>query len=291
MNTLGYIVRRLARTFGIKNDQDRLVAARREGHLLNEAEYLLGQFAWKDAEKIEELSDEYWKIQEIDGQLAKLQSEIHGLEGENGRLYNLHHALEEEIATDIANLNAERSRRMQESIALMHEAQKSRAEADATRKKFNGLKTKHSVLSDQGGTREELDSITAAMRDLKAVFNDDRKKLDEIAGHIREAEAAASAVEKQIIARREESRIKLAGMMSELGKSSNVVAQHSARMGALERNRRELVFAVGSFLSQNSQSNDPAVRAVTRKHRSILAKISVLQQSINYNRILSGRME
>jgi chromosome segregation ATPase len=291
MNTFGYIVRRLARTFGYKNEQERLVNARREGMLLNEAEYLLGQFAWKDVEHIEELADEYWKILEVDGQLAKLQTEIRGLENENERLAALHKGLEEEIAGDIMALTSEKTRKMQGSIALMHEAQDCRAGAEATRKKFDGLKTKHKVLSEKGGTSEELDGIALAMRELKSVYNEDRKRLADITSRIREAEAAAVAVEKKIVARREESRQKLAAMMSELGKSSNVVAQHSARIGALERTRRDLVFAVGTYLSRNSQSKDPIIRPVVRKHRGIVAKISVLQQSINYNRILSGRVE
>ncbi len=291
MNTFGYIVRRLARTFGYKNEQERLVTARREGLLLNEAEYLLGQFAWKDAENIEELADEYWKILEVDGQLANLQTEIRGLENENERLASIHKGLEDEIAGDIATLVAEKTQKMQDSIALMHKAQNRRAGAEATRKKFDGLKTKHKVLSGQGGTRQELDAIAIAMRELKSVYNDDRQRLADITAKIREAEAAATAVEQRIVARREESRQKLAAMMSELGKSSNVVAQHSARIGALERTRRDLVFAVGTFLSRNSQSKDPSIRAVVRKHRGIVAKISVLQQSINYNRILSGRVE
>ena len=60
MNAIGFAIRRVARSFGLKNEMNRRLAITRELQLLAEAEAILGQVAWADSENIQEIAEEDW---------------------------------------------------------------------------------------------------------------------------------------------------------------------------------------------------------------------------------------
>ncbi len=291
MNTFSYIVLRIARSFGIKGDRDRLLAARRESTLLSEAENLLGQMAWNDAEEIDELSEEYWKIKELQAQDVKFAAEIKGLESENERLMIEHDRLEEKLEDEIAVLADQKAEKMQEALSLMHQAEERKSDAELTKKKFTGMKTKYKVFVDSGESQEQLSEIMNTLHELKEQYAKEKKEIAGITDEIHRLEEEANGIEDEIGEVRERARERLTAMMAEVGKSSNLVARHSAKIGAISRAKKDLMYQVGAFLSVNAESPSPEIRRALRKHRQMLSKIATLRRSIRYNKILSGREE
>lgn len=289
MNTFGYIVRRMARSFGFKNERERLVAARRETTLLCEAESLLGQLTWEHTENIEDLSEEYWQIKEIDSKQKKLHDEITECEKENAKLHEAHARLEEEIEREINELSRKKSEKMQEALKLMHQAEEMRDVAEQTKKKFSGIKTKYKVLAGEGGNKEQLDSVVTELRKLKETYVIDKQHVAEITARIQHLEADAAKVVEEIERCRTDARKRLTTMMSEVGKSSSMVAKLSANIGALNRTKKDLIYRVGAFLGINADSKSPEIRKVISKGRGLISRISTLRRSIAFNRLLAGR--
>ncbi len=292
MNTLGYTVLRIARSVGVNNRHMHLRAARRENILLTEAEDLLGQMAWPDVEEIEELAEEYWSLVELEGQKEKLYADIRALEDENQRLSEEHDLLEEDLDVQVEDLIDKKTEKMQKALREMHELETLRDKAEFTRKRFNGLKTKYKVLSDQGASADELNSVRADLEALKQRHTEESGLIEEKKRLIHGHEENALAVDDEIAKMREDAKGRISEMMSQVGKSSNLVAKHSAMIGSIDRQMKDLSLKVGQFLSEVSgdrrSSQDDDLRPVLMKHRQLLSKINALRKSVKYHRLLAG---
>ena len=68
-----------------------------------------------------------------------------------------------------------------------------------------------------------------------------------------------------------------------------VIAELSAKIGALENQKGEISFLVGQYLSNNLDSRDPAVQHALRPFRPLISRIKYLKASIQYNQRLARR--
>jgi chromosome segregation ATPase len=289
MNAFGYIVRRLARSFGLRNERERMVVARREAQLLSEAENILGQMAWEHTENIEELSDEYWQIKEISSKQITLSEEIRLHEVENRRLQVEHDKLEAQIEAQIEILNQRKADKMKEAMQLMHQAEEKRHKAELTKKKFSGAKTKYKFLSQQGEEENQLEEVLKSLHNLKEIYAGQKAEIQANSAEIQQKEKEAADIVEEINLCRNDARERLTAMITEVGKSSNLVAKRSAEIGALNRTKKQLIYDVGTFLSINSGSKNPEIRKVINHTKGLIAKIDTLRRSIAFNNLLSGR--
>ena len=289
MNTFGYIVRRLARSFGFRNERERMVVARREAQLLSEAENILGQMAWEHTENIEELSNEYWQIKEISAKQITLSEEITLYEAENRRLQEEHDKLEAQIESQIEAMNQRKAEKMKEAMQLMHQAEEKRHRAELTTKKFSGTKTKYKVLSQQGGEKSQLDEVLQSLQKLKEIYAGQKAEIQANSAEIQQKEQEAAEILEEINQCRSKAREQLTAMITEVGKSSNLVAKRSAELGSLSRTKKQLIYDVGTFLSINSESKNPEIRKVLNRAKGLISKIKTLRRSIAFNNLLSGR--
>jgi len=291
MNTFGYIVRRMARSFGFKNERERLVVARREATLLSEAENLLGQITWEHCENLDELSEEFWQIKEIDSKQKKLLESIKANESENARLCREHDKLEDEIEKEITALTDRKSAKMQESLKLMHQAEQLRDQVEHTKRKFSGTKTKYKVLSEEGSDEEQLKEIVAELHRIKDLYTEDKAKVTEISQQIQKIESEAAGIAEEIEASRTKARKRLSTMVTEVGKSSSQVAKLSAHIGSLKRTKKELIYRVGTYLSNNAKTRNPEIRKILAHGKGLVSKIVTLRRSIAFNNLLAGRVD
>ena len=82
------------------------------------------------------------------------------------------------------------------------------------------------------------------------------------------------------------SRDQISVAMNKVSKSAKLVADYSAKIGAIESARKEIYLEIGSFLSTNENSNNPQITEVLDKNKLILDKIKGLKKSIKFHRSL-----
>lgn len=292
MNSVSYAVLRIARSFGYGNRHGHLRAAQRENTFVSEAEGILGHMAWQDMEHIEDLAEEYWQIVEINAHQEKLRNEILALESENRNLSKDHDRLEANLDVRVQGLIDKKSEKMQAALSSMHELETLRDKSEFTRKRYNGLKTKYKVQTDQGVSSEELEVVRRELEELKQRHDEETHLIEEKTKLIHEFESKALNIDDQISKVRQEAKGRITAMMTEVGKSSNFVAKHSAMIGSLERQKNELTLKIGQYISSFAQdkrsASIPKYRAILNKHGKILSKIQSLQKSIKYHRLLGG---
>ena len=289
MNAIGFAIRRVARSFGIKNEMNRRMAITRELQLLAEAEAILGRVAWGDSENIQEIAEEFYQVRDYEIEAKQLRREIRLLERENDHLLEEQEQLEATLEKQIGEFTQSKAAEMQRTIALMNEIENLKIDAEITRKKYSGMKLRLKSLIESGAPEEELDDARRNLTQLKAEYSAETKQIVEKQGFVQEAESEIPRLENQVSDLRDNARARITSLMNEVGKSSNLVARYSAKLGAIEKEIGDLTFSVGSFLSNNVDNPTPEIKAVIHKHRSLISKICSLKSSIRFNRILAGQ--
>lgn len=289
MNAIGFAIRRVARSFGLKHEMNRRLALTRELQLLAEVESILGRAAWVDSENIQEIAEEFYQIRDYEVEAKELRLEIRKLDHENDKLLGEQEKLEGVVEDQIAELSAGKGSAMQRSIALMNEIENLKLDAEITRKKYSGMKLRLKSLIESGAPEEDLESARQSLTKLKEEYSAETKQIVDKQAEVHDTEVAITALEEQVSERRERARERITSLMNDVGKSSNLVARYGAKLGAIEQEIGDLTFSVGSFLSNNIDNPTPEIKSVIRKHRNIISKIEALKASVRYNRILSGQ--
>ena len=289
MNAIGFTIRRVARSFGLKNEMNRRMAITRELQLLAEAEELLGHVAWRDSENIQEAAEGYYQIRDLEAEAIGLRKEIRGLETENNTLLAEQEDLEGSLERQIAQLSDAKFEAMQRTIAWMNEIENLKIDSEITRKKYSGMKLRLKSHTDSGAGQEEIDAARNNLIQLKEEFALETKEIVNRQTLVEETDAEISSLEDQIAETRESARARITTLMNTVGKSSNLVARYGAKLGSIEKNITDLSFEMGNFLSNNVNNPTPEVREVIRKHRTLISKIVSLKSSIRFNRILAGQ--
>lgn len=289
MNAIGFTIRRVARSFGIKNEMNRRMAITRELQLLAEAEGLLGRIAWRDSENIQEIAEEFYQISDLEAEAKTLRKEIRELEKENDRLLDEQEELESSLERQISALTSAKSKAMQRTIAWMNEIENLKIDAEITRKKYSGMKLRLKSLIGAEGAEEDLETSRNNLIRLKEEYAAETQEIVGKQNRVKETEEEITDLEDRIAATREDARARITTLMNEVGKSSNLVARYGAKLGSIEKTITDLTYGVGSFLSNNADNPTPEIRKVIHKHRSLVSKLSTLKSSIRFNRILAGQ--
>jgi len=289
MNAIGYAIRRVARSIGIKSEMNRRRAITREMQLLAEAESTLGRAAWSDSENIEEIAEEFYQIRHLKAEAMKVKNEIRALEKENNRLLSEQEQLEAVLEGKIATITAAKSKEMQRTVALMREVENLRIDAEITHKKYSGVRLRLKSLLDAQAPADALEPVRVNLAQLKQEYAHETKQIVDRQEDLKVSDAEIFRLENLIADTREGARSRLSTLMGEVGRSSNLLARHSAKLGSIEKAIGDLSFTVGSYLSSHSDDPTPEIKQVISKHRDLVSKITSLKSSIRFNRILSGQ--
>lgn len=289
MNAIGYAIRRVARSIGIKSEMNRRRAITREMQLLAEAESTLGRAAWSDSENIPELAEEFYQIRHLKAEAMKLKNELRALEEENRRLLSEQEKLEAVLEGKIAKVTAAKSKEMQRTVALMREVENLRIDAEITHKKYSGVRLRLKSLLDAQAPADALEPVRVNLAQLKQEYAHETSQIIDRQEDLKVSDAEIFRLENLIADTREGARSKLSTLMGEVGRSSNLLARHSAKLGSIEKAIGDLSFAVGSYLSSRSDDPTPEIKQVISKHRDLVSKLTSLKSSIRFNRILSGQ--
>jgi chromosome segregation ATPase len=286
MNAFGYVFRRVLWQFGIKRAKKRWAVANRELQILKEAEDLLGRVAWRDADEVDELTGEFWQLKNIEGQEEALKDEIERLKEENEELEDKIFDITDEIHELIDNLIEQRNGIAEEVDTYLLEIEEIREEAAEVRRRFDGHKVKYKVLKEQNGDPEQLENIQAVLKDLREQFNERKDLTIGRNKQIEGVEGRLVEVDELIHVKRQEIGQRSSKVSQQIGVNSKKLADLMAKLGAYDRERRELQSKIGLFLSANPGASDGLQKA-TQNHMDLVGRINYFRKSIQYNQRLA----
>ena len=286
MNAFGYVFRRVLWQFGIKRAKKRWEVANRELQILKEAEDLLGRVAWRDADEVEELTGEFWQLRNIEGQEEALNAEIERLREENEDLEDQIFDITDDIHDQIDKLIEQRNQIAEEVDTYLLEIEEIREEAAEIRRRFDGHKVKYKVLKEQNGDPEDLERIQEVLKDMREHFNERKEQTIERNKQIEEVESRLLQVDEKIHQKRQEIGQRSSKVSQKIGENSKKLADLMAKLGAYDRERRELQSKIGLFLSANPGASE-GLRKATQNHMDLVGRINYFRKSIQYNQRLA----
>lgn len=284
-----YIVARIAQSFGITRRNKRMSDAAFETHLLREAEQILGEGIWEATEEVDHVSVEYWNVR-------KLQRE--------------RHELEEKVAAAEAILvdaHEERSKLLNQTTDAQQELEKKRGELTAKleviarerdqivsmakeiRRRYDGIKTKLSVLAEEGAETNtaEISKAKEQMREMRSEFQTLKEKRDTIGKRLEEGDAVLREVENRLGNRRQVRRDEASKTFQIIGKANRDISNHRAQLGLIETREQQLYGEIGSYVSRNIR-NEPALAEIHRDNQQLIDLMTALRRSIIMNRKLTS---
>ena len=284
-----YVFARIAQSFGISRRAKRMSDAAFETHLLREAEQILGYKVWEATEDVEELSVEYWNLRKIQRERHELEEMLIGAEQtladaheERARLLNQTTDAQQELEEKRASL-------MQKLETIARERDGVINLAKEIRRRYEGLKTKLAVLSEEG-TEKNSTAIAEAreqMRTLRADFQALKKKRSEIGERIDRGDGILSKIEDKLGDRRKVRRDEAARTFQIIGKANRDISNHRAQLGLIETQEQQLYGEIGRYVSRHARATQLLTR-IYRDHQALIDIMIALRKSIIMNRKLTS---
>ena len=154
MNSSRYMIARLALSFGVKRKTKRLSEAADEMYILRQAEEILGEDVWEQAEKIEETSVEYWMLRKLTLTLNELTESIDKAGVVLDTSQEERNAVLNQTNKACLALEKKRDELISRSEVIIAERDRVIGKAQKIRRKFDASRTKIQVLSGEADTVE-----------------------------------------------------------------------------------------------------------------------------------------
>ena len=253
MNSSRYMIARLALSFGLNRKTKRLSEAADEMHILRQAEEILGEDVWEQAEEIEEISVEYWTLRK----LMLRQRELEDALGKAGAILDTSH---------------------EERNAVLN--QTNQAKFDASRTKVQVLSGEADTLEIINNERKKLAAYKVDFASLKAVRDEVGEKIQKLDDRIMQIEAAIAEDRKKL-------RVEASSAYQSIGKANRDRSKLSAEIGLLEVEMKHHHCEIGRYVS-NHAGTDPICTKICRDHAHLIAQMQSLRSSIALNHKLAA---
>jgi chromosome segregation ATPase len=288
MTRTRYLLWRIGQNFGISMTQRHASNAASELHLLREAEEILGQLCWNEAEKIEELSVEYWKLRK----LTKRHDDLaHKIDSANDSLQKSHDQRTELLGLVVDStkeLVAERETLSARSERLGSERDVILADARDVKRRHDGTKAKLDFLTSESATHTpEVEESKKELLNLKDRFKSLREHRDTLTVKIDNIALEIKDLDARIEKRRGDMRDEAFGSYQNIGQTNRDISSTRAEFGTLENEMVLLLAEIGRYILANH--THPMLAKIVRKNRSLVNQMAALRISINLNTQLSGR--
>lgn len=266
----------------------RMTDAAYELHLMQEGEEFLGALCWPEVEEIEEISMEYWSIRRIVRERIGLEEKI----AEANTVLHAAHTKRASVADRSKDIGQELFNQRERLFELLETLNIERdgimSDAQQVKRRFEALKTKASVLKDEGEinsgayqeTREKLD-------DLKAQFKGFKRKLTQIDSRIDVRQEELSKLQEDIDEKLRGNKDEASETFGQISKANRDITASKAEMGLLIEEHAKLCREVGRYLNLNARL--PSCQKACSSHRGLLEQIRLLRRSIQWNKKLVER--
>lgn len=278
----------ILQSFGWLQKNKRLTEAAYELHLMKDGELLLGQLCWHQCEGIEELESGYWNLRKLDKEREVL---IKNSEKADETLINaqqLREGAADRTKEAHKGLFDDRDRIHHTIKTLREEKAQVLAQARETKKRFDGITLKVSILEEEGGHEEELVECRTNLQSLKQDFETDKNRLAQIASELEQGELSLKQAQAEIDQILEGTKGESVQGFALISKANRDLSSHQASLNALSEEMNALCQDMGHFLNMNSTR--PDCRAACQEYRGLLKQVGLVRTSIRLNRQLVERI-
>lgn len=287
MNSSRYIIARLLLSFGWQRKNKRLVEAADETHLLRQAEEILGEDVWEQAEDIEAISVEYWNLRKLKMDVAKLRDAI----AEADLVLNSSHVERNEILTqtnrECLALEQKRSDYVNESEVLIEQRDRTIAEAKLVKRRFEAARTKIQVLDQEGGNQAVTDAERQKIKSYKRDFERLKKDRDIVGAKIQVIEDKLIGVEEALGVDRKRLRDEASVAYQSMGKANQDISKLAAEAAAVDSKMKVHFCEIGRYVS-HSVGIDSTCTQICKDHAHLVAQMQSLRSSIALNHKLAA---
>ncbi|MEE2808133.1 MAG: hypothetical protein VYB73_02380 [Verrucomicrobiota bacterium] len=282
MTLIGFTVRRLLKSIGLCNKQNHDIIASRLVHLLSEKEETLGSNAWENTNEIVQLSKKYWELKELFHEQENLEMEANDIRNRNDHL--THETDELTVKSESSMLAATNGKNalIQKSIELNNEIKSQEIHCETKKNEFIALSMNLKESKDEGEVLDTQKNI----EHLKDAYTQGRQEIGKLKLQIKENDLKVERTEEKLKDLKIKTRNQISAAMNKVTKSAKLVADYSAKIGAIESAKKGIYMEIGSFLSANENTNNPKIIGVLDKNKLILDQIKGLKKSIKFHRVL-----
>lgn len=287
MNRLEFLARKAAARLGVVAPRHYLRNATEESILLKEAETLIGKMAWRDLEHVEELTNEYWRIRQLDAEQTKLEEERDTAKEEMDRVQDDAATPETHFTPQLEKVEARLDKERDTLTEKLRAMQDLIHKAEAVRKKFNGLKLKLSVLKGENATEQTLEGVRQELQDTKHKYGDMAREVENLRGEVQLIEEKIKGIESEMENLRARISHRERNLTREVSDVSRRLMEINSRLGILEGEKAELYCTIGRLLRVGRDTESEAYRDVLDRFAPIIQQARALSKSIDYNRRLA----
>lgn len=287
MNLLEFFVRKTAARLGVVAPRLYLRNATEESILLKEAETLIGKMAWRELEHVEELTNEYWRIRQLDAEQKKLEEDLETATAEMNRIQEAAKTPETQFSPQLEKigmlLESEREK-LTEKLKAMQDLIQA---AETVRKKFNGLKLKLSVLKGEDADEQTLEGVRHDLQETKNKYGDLAREVENLRGEVKLVERKIKAIESEMDNLRGRISLRERNLTREVSDAGRRLMELNSRLAILESEKGELYATIGRLLRVGSDTGSDAYRDVLERFDPIIQQARTLSKSIEFNRRLA----
>lgn len=276
-------------SFGLLRKTKRMTDAAFETHLMQDGEELLGKYCWKNIESIEDLSMEYWNIR----RLEREQKEIHGKIEEAEKILQEAHERRAEAADRAKDIGQELYERREELFATLDKLKTERdaikTEAQHVKRKYEAFRMKARVLQEEGqANTEQYRECREKLIKLKDTFNEFKEVLMNVENHIDAEQGDLNELQARIDLKLQGTKDETSESYSQISRANKDITKYQAELGLLQEEDSVLCREIGRYLNVNFK--DPACKKVYAKHSGLLEQLTLLRDSVAWNRKLVERI-
>jgi len=283
-----YALARVIQAFGVQRRSRRMSDAAFEGHLLREAEQILGERVWREVEEVEELGIEYWNLRRLVSEREKTVEQLHKAETLLAEAHEQRATLLQAKGGAGEALDAERTELLASLDALARDRDVVVTRAREIRRVYDGLRTKLEVLRSED--REEPTDAARTrerMSELREQFDALKIQRDDVAAKITDGNRRLDEVEERLEEERKKQRAEAAETFQVIGEANRRISEHKAELGLIDTRMQQLFGEIGRHVSRHAHA-DSLCRQAAREHRAMVDVMRALRRSINLNHRLAG---
>lgn len=288
MTRFRYTLASIIQSFGLHRKLKRMTDAAYELHLMQEGEEFLGALCWPKVEGIEDISMQYWTIRKIERKRAELAEQI---QDSDRVLYETHtkRAAAADKSKDIGQeLFNDRDGLFELLETLNNERDTIMTDAQQVKRRFEALKTKATVLKDEGDTssvsytknREQLEN-------LKENFKNFKEKLNKIDDKIDVDQDKLTKLQSNIDDKLKGNKDEASETFGQISAANRDITAFKAKLGLLDEEHAGLCREVGRYLNLNAHLD--SCQGACKEHLGLLEQIHLLRRSIQWNKTLVER--
>jgi len=263
-----------------------------ETHLLRESEQILGGAVWERTEEVEALSVEYWNLRKIQRERDEIEEKLGYAENILAEAHDERSRLLNQTTDAQQELEEKRASLMQKLEVVARERDQVVTLAKEIRRRYEGLKTKLAVLTEEGGKSNEtgIKDARDAMAGLRTDFQALKKKRSDIGERLDRGDAMLSQVEDKLGDRRKVRRDEAARTFQIIGKANRDISNHRAQLGLIETQEQQLYGEIGQYVSRHARATQ-MLTGIYRENQSLVDLMIALRRSIIMNRKLTSQYD